>query len=355
MERVAKTGLSAAIVGLLIGSICGCHNFGVPAPLGDEVHNPIQTVGVDAPRVIDYYTLHTGYADRFFPPGGGACGYGPALGQMEAAINAFDYASSQACGASIRVYGPGGTVTVRVVDRCDDCKDGDLRLSSAALERIAPQASGWIGLNWHFTESAVGGPMRYRQVPGNAQHGMAVHVSNHLHPLARVEIAEHVPGAQWVLLNRTNDNYFVAPGAMDGGPWDLRIKDVFGQVALEGGITLIPMQEVSGQAQLGPLPEAATPVGVPTLAPGNASQEVSVELVTQSVWPGGMCADLLVRNDSNMEVEWFADVALQGKVDAVYRCEHSISESVLTVFGKLGNQTLEPGMSTDCGFCVANH
>src|SRR5215468_659791 len=51
---------------------------------------------------------------------------------MVAAMNDPDYQDAAWCGACLAVTGPKGTVTVRVVDRCPECKHGDLDLSPQA-------------------------------------------------------------------------------------------------------------------------------------------------------------------------------------------------------------------------------
>ncbi|KAF7534938.1 hypothetical protein G7Z17_g13289 [Cylindrodendrum hubeiense] len=72
----------------------------------------------------------------------GACGKQYSDSSLVAAVSAELYDAIKPCGRSIRVTGPGGTVDVAVVDRCEGCAYSDLDLSPAAFN----QAVGELGL-----------------------------------------------------------------------------------------------------------------------------------------------------------------------------------------------------------------
>ncbi len=336
---------------MVLGAGCSDH---LGETLAYEAELPGAAVGLDdADLPVDYHSIHYGYMDRLQPPGLGACGYGPADGALVGAINGSDFHRSAACGASVRVYGPGGSVTVRVVDRCEDCDVGGLRLSKQALDLIAPGGAGWIGVHWHFVESLVGGAMQYRRVPATAARGEAIHVSNHRHPIAAVHLADAgAPG--FVELSRTPDNYFVAPPEVTEGPYTLRIRDVFGHEVEEVSVELPPLQSVTGDEQLPPLAEEQA-IGVPSTAAPETLPGISVTVQPRQVWDLGFCAEVLVRNDASTELEWYANVPLEGSVVGVSRCKYTIDGDVMTLYGKPDNATLPPGKTTDCGFCATTN
>ncbi|CAG8539065.1 11051_t:CDS:1 [Cetraspora pellucida] len=93
----------------------------------------------------------------FYNTGLGACGITSNDNQLVAALPASDYDSlmtdgnpnhSGACGKMATVVCGGKTVTVKIVDRCPNCKSGDIDLSPAAFDCLANQAVGRIQVSY---------------------------------------------------------------------------------------------------------------------------------------------------------------------------------------------------------------
>lgn len=92
----------------------------------------------------------------FYNPGAGvgACEWANQDSELIAAISIADFgihvpaASSPACGACLTVTGPNGSVSVKVVDKCPGCKQGDVDLSPSAFQKIASLDAGRIKVTW---------------------------------------------------------------------------------------------------------------------------------------------------------------------------------------------------------------
>ncbi|CAG8484632.1 6130_t:CDS:1 [Cetraspora pellucida] len=93
----------------------------------------------------------------FYNTGLGACGITSNDNQLVAALPAADYDSlmtdgnpnhSGACGKMATVVCGGKTVTVKIVDRCPNCKSGDLDMSPAAFDCIADRSVGRIQVSY---------------------------------------------------------------------------------------------------------------------------------------------------------------------------------------------------------------
>jgi hypothetical protein len=54
------------------------------------------------------------------------------------------------CGEKMKVKGPKGSVTVKVVDTCPECDKDDIDLSPKAFERIGKKNDGRVKIEWSF-------------------------------------------------------------------------------------------------------------------------------------------------------------------------------------------------------------
>ncbi|KAI5457436.1 RlpA-like double-psi beta-barrel-protein domain-containing protein-containing protein [Mariannaea sp. PMI_226] len=70
----------------------------------------------------------------WYQPGLGSCGETNTETDLICAMSASLYDSIKPCGKSIKIKGPAGTVTVKVMDRCVGCAHDDIDLSPAAFE-----------------------------------------------------------------------------------------------------------------------------------------------------------------------------------------------------------------------------
>lgn len=226
--------LPLALLGL---AACGsCGSSGPPA--GDDV----ETVPCDDEPE------RAGEATYYDADGSGNCSFDPSPGDlMVAALNAADYDGAAWCGACAAVDGPSGSVTVRIVDQCPGCAEGDLDLSPEAFERISPLAAGRVPITWRFVPCEVSGAMRYHFKDGSNPFWTAIQVRNHRHAIATLEAKV---GDAYQAIPRVDYNYFVAEGGLGEGPLDLRVTDVHGIVAEDAAIATGDDVETPGAAQL---------------------------------------------------------------------------------------------------------
>jgi expansin (peptidoglycan-binding protein) len=168
---------------------------------------------------------------------------------MVAAMNAPDYAGSAACGSCVRVSGPKGEITVRIVDLCPECPRGNLDLSPQAFERIAPLEQGRVPISWRYVACDVKGPIRYHFKDGSNQWWTAVQVRNHRHAIAKLEVKKN---GNFVAVSREDYNYFVDASGFGPGPFSFRVTDVYGGVVEDEGIALGDSVSREGRGQLPP-------------------------------------------------------------------------------------------------------
>ncbi|RYE84231.1 MAG: hypothetical protein EOO75_18370, partial [Myxococcales bacterium] len=180
--------------------------------------------------------------------GAGNCSFPATPGDlMVGAMNQTDYGGSAACGSCAQIDGPGGPVTVRIVDRCPECKPGDIDLSPQAFALLAPLDKGRIPITWRTVACPVAGPLVYHFKDGSNPWWTAVQVRNHRHPIASFE----VKGAdgQYRKIERLEYNYFVDPAGMGPGPYTFRVTDVLGHVVEDTGIAGGDDVDASGAGQ----------------------------------------------------------------------------------------------------------
>ncbi|CEP09737.1 hypothetical protein [Parasitella parasitica] len=86
----------------------------------------------------------------FYSVGLGSCGYSNSNEEMVAALSAslMGGANSALCGKSITVKSSSGSVTLKVVDSCPGCSEGDVDMSEAAFKKIGDPAQGRIPITW---------------------------------------------------------------------------------------------------------------------------------------------------------------------------------------------------------------
>ena len=136
---------------------------------------------------------------------------------------------------TIAVTGPRGSVVVRVVDQCPECKHGDLDLSPQAFQLLSPLAAGRVPISWHEVACDVKGPIAYRFKDGANAYWTAIQIRNGRYPIAKVEAMKN--GA-YVELPRLDYNYFVQANGLGAGPYQLRVTDQRGHVVEDSGIAL---------------------------------------------------------------------------------------------------------------------
>lgn len=71
----------------------------------------------------------------YYAVGLGACGITNSDAELVCAMSASLYDANKPCGKHIKITGPAGSVTVKVVDRCVGCAYHDLDLSPTAFQK----------------------------------------------------------------------------------------------------------------------------------------------------------------------------------------------------------------------------
>lgn len=212
--------------------------------------NPDPTsTGGNAPSTGALGATRTGEGTYYGATGEGACMLDASPGDLDvAALNAPDYQVAAWCGACAEVTGPRGTVRIRIVDLCPECKSGDLDFSESAFAKIAEVAQGRVPITWNFVACDVSGPVQYRYKDGSNQWWTGVQVLNHRLPIAKLEFSQD-GGQSFTEVPREDYNYFVTTSGFGAGSVQVRITATDGQTLVD---TLPPVQEllvVEGQAQ----------------------------------------------------------------------------------------------------------
>lgn len=192
--------------------------------------------------------LRTGFATYYIEAnGGGNCLFDPTPNDLlVGAMNSIDYANSDICGATVMVWGPKGSVAVRIVDQCGGCSEGSIDLSPLAFSRIADLPQGIVPIKWKLIAARVQGNIIYHFKDGSNQWWTAVQVRNHRYPIARLE---YFTDGSWRNVRRLSYNYFVESSGMGPGPYTFRVTDLFGHVLVDNGIPHIENGSVPGARQ----------------------------------------------------------------------------------------------------------
>lgn len=227
------------------------HSVTPPADKGspsvDSAITPADSGGTSGPKCDT--ALHKGEGTYYAADGTGNCSFDKSSDLMVAAMNQIDYANSAVCGACIKATGPIGAVTVKIVDRCPECKKGDVDFSKQAFAKIAAVSAGRVAISWHFVPCAVSGPIQYHFKSGSNQWWSAVQVRDHRHIVSTFEVQK---GGAWVKVGRLSYNFFVDASGMGKGPYTFRVTDIYGQKVTDTGIAFKEGGVVSGKGQFPP-------------------------------------------------------------------------------------------------------
>lgn len=180
--------------------------------------------------------LHTGEGTYYSADGSGNCSFDKAPDDSNvAAMNATDYAASATCGTCLAIKGPKGSVRVRVVDQCPECKPGDVDLHPGAFAQLADLDAGRVKIEWTYVSCETEGPIRYHFKEGSNAFWTAVQIRNHANAIAKVEY--RAKDGSYKPMLRESYNYFVEPSGLgDEGPYTLRVTDSFGSVIEDDNI-----------------------------------------------------------------------------------------------------------------------
>jgi len=193
--------------------------------------------------------VHSGNATYYSADGDGACMFGPSPDDlMVAALDSEEFDNAIYCGAYLRVSGPLGQITVRVVDSCPApfCETGHLDLSTQAFEQIGDPLQGIVPITWQVISPPVPGPIAYHIRETSNEWYIEVQIRNHRNPISKLEYLKG--DDQWVEMRRTDYNYFTLsnPGP---GPYTFRVTDWYGNQLTDSGIQLSAGDTIDGAAQ----------------------------------------------------------------------------------------------------------
>jgi expansin (peptidoglycan-binding protein) len=235
---------------LLLVMLAGCGDSTGPGD-GDEGGGAGTGGGSDiGPSCSGAPESHAGEATFYdFADGSGNCSFPATPGDlMVAAMNHTDYAASAACGACVTITGPDATsVTVRIVDQCPECPEGDLDLSPEAFALIADLQLGRVPISWVYTECDVPGPIVYHFKEGSNPFWTAVQLRDHRLPIATLEATDQ--SGSYVSLPRADYNFFIAEAGLGEGPYSFRVTATTGEVLSDEGIPFVDSGDAPGAAQ----------------------------------------------------------------------------------------------------------
>lgn len=162
------------------------------------------------------------------------------------AMNDTDYGNADYCGACVEITGPKGKVKVQIIDRCPECKPGDIDLSPEAFEKIANIIDGRIAISWYVVPCPTVGDIAFHFKEGSNQWWSAVQVRNTKNHITKLEFRKN---GTYISVPRLRYNYFVYETGFGPGPYDFRITDVYGNVLEEKGIPFQENTEKQGSQQ----------------------------------------------------------------------------------------------------------
>lgn len=184
---------------------------------------------------------------------GGNCGIYVEEGDFyHCAMNHIQYDSSSACGGCVRILGPKDEITLQVVDRCPECKIGDIDLSTEAFEKIAQLKDGRIPIRWQYVPCDGSDDIKIRFAAGSSQFYFKALFYNTRYRIAKVEY-QRLNG-DFTPIHREMYNYFVEQSGIDEekskiGPYTFRLTDSEGQQIIIPNVEYEADIEISTEAQ----------------------------------------------------------------------------------------------------------
>lgn len=167
---------------------------------------------------------------------GGNCGIPVESGDFyHCAMNHVQYDSSAACGACVRVLGPKGEITLKVVDRCPECAEGDIDLSTEAFVQLAELKDGRIPIKWRYVPCSAENTIKVFFEEGTSPYYFKAQFRDFKYALEKVEYQKR--DGSFIPIHREMYNYFVALSGIDEdksqcGPYTFRLTAVSGESVL---------------------------------------------------------------------------------------------------------------------------
>lgn len=165
---------------------------------------------------------------------GGNCGIFVEEGDFyHCAMNHIQYDSSYACGACVKVQGPIGEITVKVVDRCPECKMGDIDFSTDAFTTIAKLEDGRVPIKWRFVPCEENKNIKVLFEKGTSPFYFKALFYDIKYRIKSIEYKRS--DGTYAPIHREMYNYFVEQKGIDEnssqcGPYSFRLTDEHGDV-----------------------------------------------------------------------------------------------------------------------------
>lgn len=190
--------------------------------------------------------VHMGEGTYYDADGSGNCSFDASSDLNVGAMNHTDYAASAVCGECVKVDGPLGSLVVRIVDQCPECKPGDIDLSAEAFAEIAKPADGRVPISWKVVACGYDQPIQYHHKDGTNPYWGAIQIRNSNNAILSVEAK--VDGA-YVAGERADYNFFIFASGLGEGPYALRVTDVYGNVLEDPAIPFAEDSTFDGASQ----------------------------------------------------------------------------------------------------------
>jgi len=174
---------------------------------------------------------------------------------MYAALNSKQYSNDMGCGACALVVSteqPYKPIRVRVIDKCPECKHGDLDLSDKAFRNLTNIAPSRKKITWALIPCDIqigdypplvqpGSPIKFSFKTESNKDWTEIKVYNTRYPVKK--LAVKVDG-KYVDMAWQNYNYWHREGhpALGEGPFDFRVELADGSVVEALGVEMIPQK-----------------------------------------------------------------------------------------------------------------
>lgn len=160
------------------------------------------------------------------------------------ALNSIDYDNAQACGGYIEVFGEKGSVVLQVVDRCPECKEGDVDMTREAFEKIDDPIKGRVPITWKSVESPKEEHILIKFKEGSSEFHTEIQFSQLKYPIKSLEYFEN---DSWIPMERKLYNFFVEPKGIKS-PMKLRASSVNEEdIVFENVSLLVGIQDTGKQ------------------------------------------------------------------------------------------------------------
>lgn len=165
------------------------------------------------------------------------------------AMNTIDYNNSEACGACINVTGPNGSVILKVVDRCPECKSGDIDMTEEAFSQIANVIDGRVAISWQYVTCTAEENNQIQLVfkEGSSEFWTGIQLRNTTHAVESLHY--QLNDGSWKNISRELYNYFIAPEGITS-PMNLKATSVVNEELIFENINLNATEtEINTQKQ----------------------------------------------------------------------------------------------------------